>query len=152
MTRKKYCTHGKEKYYCFECGGKGVCKHQIRRSRCKECGGSEICVHGRLRYHCADCSGKGICKHRKQRHFCKICNVDVQAPEKEKENEITDESIFSRELLKSDQSDHISEADKIKCAKLYAELNSKFTEEDVSIYSRMFDDWHARNQTSYREV
>ena len=51
------CRHGRQRYFCKECGGGGICEHGRRRSRCKECGGSSICEHGRRRYRCKDCGG-----------------------------------------------------------------------------------------------
>ena len=35
------CSHGRQRYFCKECGGGGICEHGRRRSRCKECGGWE---------------------------------------------------------------------------------------------------------------
>jgi len=49
------CEHGKQKYYCFECGGKGMCEHKRKRYNCKECGGKGICKHKRRRYYCTQC-------------------------------------------------------------------------------------------------
>ena len=34
------CPHGRQRYYCKECGGGGICEHGRRRSKCKECGSS----------------------------------------------------------------------------------------------------------------
>ena len=31
------CPHGRQRYNCKECGGKGICEHGRRRSRCKDC-------------------------------------------------------------------------------------------------------------------
>ena len=33
--------HGRQRYLCKDCGGKGICRchHERRRSVCKECGG-----------------------------------------------------------------------------------------------------------------
>ena len=36
------CPHGRQSYFCKECGGGGICEHGRRRSRCKECGGSSL--------------------------------------------------------------------------------------------------------------
>ena len=36
----KNCEHGRRRYFCKDCGGKGICEHGRRRSRCKDCGGS----------------------------------------------------------------------------------------------------------------
>ena len=50
-----YCEHGRERYYCKECGGPGLCEHGRQRYHCKECGGSGICKHGRRRYDFKEC-------------------------------------------------------------------------------------------------
>ena len=34
------CAHGRQRYFCKECGGGGICEHGRRRRQCKECGGS----------------------------------------------------------------------------------------------------------------
>lgn len=34
------CEHNKDKYYCKECGGKGICQHGKYKHNCIECGGS----------------------------------------------------------------------------------------------------------------
>ena len=44
------CAHGRQRYYCKDCGGGSICEHGRRRFKCKECVGSEICGHGRQRY------------------------------------------------------------------------------------------------------
>ena len=31
------CPHGRRRYQCKECGGKGICEHGRRRDTCKEC-------------------------------------------------------------------------------------------------------------------
>ena len=36
------CPHGRQRYFCKECGGGGICEHGRRRSKCKECGGSSL--------------------------------------------------------------------------------------------------------------
>ena len=72
MTRRP-CPHGRQRYHCKECGGKGVCEHGRQRPICKECGGRQICVHGRQRYYCKDCGGTGVCPHGRQRKQCKDC-------------------------------------------------------------------------------
>ena len=67
------CSHGRQRYFCRECGGGGICEHGRRRSRCKECGGSGICEHGRRRSQCKDCGGASICEHGRRRCYCKEC-------------------------------------------------------------------------------
>ena len=39
MGGHKKCKHGRQRWYCKECGGGGICEHGRRRSQCKECGG-----------------------------------------------------------------------------------------------------------------
>lgn len=88
----KRCMHNVEKYYCKQCGGKGLCIHQKRkincticcktarrcvhnrwRYRCKDCNGSKICVHQKYIYRCRDCKGSSICIHQKEKYLCKEC-------------------------------------------------------------------------------
>ncbi len=35
------CEHGKSKYYCVDCGGKGICEHGKIKFICIECGGKK---------------------------------------------------------------------------------------------------------------
>ena len=70
---KKKCEHGRERYYCKDCGGSGICKHGRQRSICKDCGGSSICEHGRERSRCKECGGGSICEHGRERSRCKDC-------------------------------------------------------------------------------
>ena len=51
------CPHGRQRYYCKECGGSGFCEHGRVRFTCKECGGAGICEHGRVRSRCKECGG-----------------------------------------------------------------------------------------------
>jgi hypothetical protein len=75
---KGVCEHGKQRYYCIQCHGKGMCKHNLRRVRCKECRGSQICDHGRRKMYCKYCKGSQICEHNKRRSRCVRCNgVDM---------------------------------------------------------------------------
>jgi len=67
------CPHGRRRYDCKECGGKGTCEHGRKHSKCKECGGSEICEHGRERTRCKECGGSQICEHGRVRCKCKEC-------------------------------------------------------------------------------
>ena len=48
-----------------------ICEHGRRRYTCKKCGGKGICSHGRQRYQCKDCGGGGICTHKRIRSQCK---------------------------------------------------------------------------------
>ena len=72
-AKGKFCLHGRQRYFCKECGGKGICEHGRERRRCKECGGKGICEHGRQHKLCKECGGSGICEHGRQRHRCKEC-------------------------------------------------------------------------------
>ena len=36
-TVAKKCPHGKQPYYCRDCGGKGICLHGKHRHSCAEC-------------------------------------------------------------------------------------------------------------------
>ncbi|KAG5181560.1 hypothetical protein JKP88DRAFT_354680 [Tribonema minus] len=67
------CPHGRHRYICKDCGGKGICQHGRERRRCKDCGGAGVCEHGRRRRDCKDCGGAGICEHRRERRKCKHC-------------------------------------------------------------------------------
>jgi hypothetical protein len=84
------CPHGKRKYDCIDCGGKGICEHKKhkyncnicgnrcnhnkKKSRCVECSGSAICEHKKRKDNCKDCSGSGICQHKKQKSHCNLCS------------------------------------------------------------------------------
>lgn len=70
---RKQCEHGREPYYCKDCGGLGICTHGRLRKECKACGGSQLCTHGRRRDFCKDCGGSGLCTHGKRRGRCKDC-------------------------------------------------------------------------------
>lgn len=52
------CEHGKTKYTCVECCGKGICIHKKNKQYCKECKGSAICKHGKDKYRCIQCYNK----------------------------------------------------------------------------------------------
>jgi hypothetical protein len=67
------CPCGKAKYNCVKCGGSAICPHKVRKRVCVECNGSSICPHKKLKYLCIECGGKGICEHGIQRQFCKEC-------------------------------------------------------------------------------
>jgi len=78
-VNKKYkestkCTHGKQKYYCVECGGKGMCIHGTQTYYCVECKGNGICDHSKRRNECFICEGSQICEHTKKRNRCTLCN------------------------------------------------------------------------------
>jgi hypothetical protein len=70
---KKLCPHGKDKYFCVPCEGKGICIHEKRKHRCKTCGGKDVCQHGKDVYYCGPCKGKGICEHDKLKTQCRLC-------------------------------------------------------------------------------
>ena len=67
------CPHGRQRYFCKECGGPGLCSHGRRKRVCKECGGKLICSHGRQKYSCKECGGSSICPHGRRRQTCKEC-------------------------------------------------------------------------------
>jgi hypothetical protein len=75
MTERggKFCTHGKIKYYCKECGGSSFCTHGKRKSECKECGGSRFCIHGKRKSECKECGGSRFCTHDRIKYRCKVC-------------------------------------------------------------------------------
>jgi hypothetical protein len=68
-----FCTHGKRKDSCVECGGNGICKHSKRRTQCKECGGGSFCVHGLKTPRCRECGGSEYCSHDRRKSQCKEC-------------------------------------------------------------------------------
>lgn len=67
------CPHGRLKYACLECGGKGICEHKKHKYLCAECGGRGICEHRRIKRTCVECKGPGICEHRKRKNLCVEC-------------------------------------------------------------------------------
>lgn len=75
MGRKlKKCAHGKNKYHCKECGGKGICVHGKRKYRCRDCKGAGICEHDRIRDDCFQCGGNRFCVHDLRRERCLECS------------------------------------------------------------------------------
>uniref|UniRef100_A0A0G4HZS7 Uncharacterized protein n=1 Tax=Chromera velia CCMP2878 TaxID=1169474 RepID=A0A0G4HZS7_9ALVE len=70
---KGICEHGRFRRVCKECGGSQICEHGRQRATCKECRGSQICIHGRRRSTCVECRGSGICEHSRQRSHCRDC-------------------------------------------------------------------------------
>lgn len=70
---KYFCTHGRRRAYCKDCGGTSICEHDKRRSDCKDCGGSNFCQHGKQKSRCKECGGVGICIHGREKRFCKEC-------------------------------------------------------------------------------
>lgn len=68
------CVHHRNRYYCKDCGGDGICEHNIRRNACRSCGGSQVCSHNRIRGTCADCGGSLRCEHGRVKYHCKICD------------------------------------------------------------------------------
>ena len=99
MPVVKKCPHGRLRYECRNCGGKGVCIHGRRRNTCHECSGSLICQHGRQRQACADCNNficdEGACEARRfsstqalLKHMRTCHGDDPKAVTKRKELEI----------------------------------------------------------------
>ena len=70
MSKYK-CEHGKQKRYCHDCGGSGLCKHG--KQTCKECQSHLLCVHKRFKRQCQDCGGSAYCEHNKQKSQCIVC-------------------------------------------------------------------------------
>ncbi len=81
-TTHKKCPHGKQKYYCRKCKGKGICEHDRRRNQCKECGGIILYF---IIYICSDFLnyvfflfvGTSICEHDPVRSTCKECRGNI---------------------------------------------------------------------------
>uniref|UniRef100_A0A0G4IAN9 C2H2-type domain-containing protein n=1 Tax=Chromera velia CCMP2878 TaxID=1169474 RepID=A0A0G4IAN9_9ALVE len=78
-SKRAQCPHGRQRYYCKECGGKGICEHGRVRKDCTECWGSQICEHRRRRRQCKECGGSQICQHNRQRSNCRDCQKDNPA-------------------------------------------------------------------------
>ena len=83
--KKKYvrpkCPHGnKNKSYCKDCGGGGLCEHNKRKPRCKDCGGSVLCEHRKRREYCKDCGGGAYCEHGRQKGTCPECPIRDKVP------------------------------------------------------------------------
>ncbi len=70
---RKKCEHGKQKYLCKDCGGKGICSHNKAKSICKLCKAISICKHNRIKSQCKDCDGASLCDHNKRRSRCIQC-------------------------------------------------------------------------------
>ena len=68
----KKCEHGKQKYFCKDCGGKGYCDHGKLRHNCSICSTTN-CEHGKQKYYCKECGGKGYCEHNRNKKDCTIC-------------------------------------------------------------------------------
>lgn len=62
---RKKCLHGRQEYYCRECGGRGICYHGRQKSICLPCRGNGICEHLKVRSRCKKCEGKLLRKHKK---------------------------------------------------------------------------------------
>jgi hypothetical protein len=73
------CEHGRRKYVCKECGGKGLCEHNRPKAQCRECGAG-YCEHKRRRSDCKECSGSQICTHNRNRNYCRECNAEHFCP------------------------------------------------------------------------
>ena len=71
---KGICEHGKKTYYCADCGGKGFCKHGKRKATCRDCGGKSFCEHGKRKVLCKNCGGSALCEHGKQKRRCRECH------------------------------------------------------------------------------
>lgn len=67
------CPHGRQKYFCKDCGGKGRCEHNRPKHNCRECKGTQICPHNQRRQFCRDCNGSQICPHSGRLATCIEC-------------------------------------------------------------------------------
>lgn len=112
---RKKCEHGKQPYYCLDCGGKGLCIHKKAKSSCKDCGGgsalcphgsykqhcrkegcgASICGHGHRRSRCPQCKGGSVCEHGKLKTRCKDCY--------EEKNENKEKSELCEHLIRKEQ-------------------------------------------------
>jgi hypothetical protein len=94
MPSKK-CKHGRELFYCKDCGGNGICTHGRRKFQCKDCGYQrksykcihqkdkygcnecgttrKKCPHDKLKAKCKECKGGSICIHGRHKYSCKEC-------------------------------------------------------------------------------
>lgn len=72
------CIHGKQKYFCIECGNITICEHKKRKYRCKDCKGNQVCIHDHDKYTCKVCNGSRICMHHKNKSYCKECNISIR--------------------------------------------------------------------------
>jgi hypothetical protein len=70
---KGLCIHGKNRYFCLPCGGKNFCEHKITKTRCIDCNGKEMCKHGKRKVLCKECDGSLLCEHDKNKYFCSEC-------------------------------------------------------------------------------
>ena len=61
---KNKSPHGKVKYTCKECGGKGICEHNNRKPYCKISRGSQICEHNKRKAGCNVCQRVNILKKK----------------------------------------------------------------------------------------
>ena len=87
MPSKPPCPHGRQRYICKECGGKGICEHGRLRSQCKECGGSGICEHGRVRSRCKEGGTVG--------HVTILEATEVEAESCDEEEDFHDEAVLT---------------------------------------------------------
>ena len=69
----KKCKHGKQKYFCKDCGGKGYCEHNRNKKDCVLCKGCMICSHGKRKRTCIECKGSSICSHGTRKSICIQC-------------------------------------------------------------------------------
>ncbi|KAJ3219508.1 hypothetical protein HK099_004667, partial [Clydaea vesicula] len=65
------CQHKKERYYCRDCKGKGICKHDKRNNNCIEC--KKYCKHELRKEDCKDCLAF-LCVHLKHKNRCRDCS------------------------------------------------------------------------------
>ena len=101
------CKHGKGKYYCKECGGKGICIHNTNKHVCSKCNPGKYkynpvtkkcehgkwrntcnicgyCEHNKRKDRCIECRPNAFCKHEKRKDKCIECNPNLSLPIEER--------------------------------------------------------------------
>jgi hypothetical protein len=79
---KQFCTHGKYKQQCRECGGKSFCIHNRQKVRCRECSPHSFCLHNKRKERCGECYGRHVCEHRINKYDCSTCIAVKHAKKK----------------------------------------------------------------------
>ena len=92
------CEHGRQRYFCKECGGKGLCEHGRRRTLCKECGGSSFCEHGKRRSRCKECRKAAVEKVVEVLSPGTLVKVASEMDELDAEEEEENEDACRRDL------------------------------------------------------
>jgi hypothetical protein len=77
-TREKTkCIHNKRKYFCYLCGGTGLCIHLLPRSTCSQCADKSKCIHDKLKRICKICKYESVLcfEHGKHERSCEDCRL-----------------------------------------------------------------------------